>query len=154
MPIWYTTKKCLPYLHDAPAIVDVEAELADIKDAVVVARSVRTNAWFALLSRRNLPQLFTITAVMVFNQLDGINAVMFYAPQLFSALGSSQREALQTHVIIGVVNVVTTLVASAAAWQSSHTCSPKAGNTAHCLHSLNVHQRNQRELKLLSYNLY
>lgn len=33
------------------------------------------------------------------------------APQLFSAMGSSRREALLTHVIIGVVNVVTTLVA-------------------------------------------
>lgn len=39
------------------------------------------------------------------------NNSMFYTPQLFSALGSSRQQALLTHVIIGVVNVVTTLVA-------------------------------------------
>jgi hypothetical protein len=33
------------------------------------------------------------------------------APQLFSAMGSTRQQALLTHVIIGVVNVVTTLVA-------------------------------------------
>jgi len=43
--------------------------------------------------------------------MDGINTIMFYAPQLFDALGSSRQQALLTHVIIGVVNVVTTLVA-------------------------------------------
>lgn len=31
--------------------------------------------------------------------------------QLFQAMGSGQQQALLTHVIIGVVNVVTTLVA-------------------------------------------
>jgi hypothetical protein len=36
---------------------------------------------------------------------------MFYAPQLFSALGSSTSNALLTHLIIGAVNVGTTLVA-------------------------------------------
>lgn len=37
--------------------------------------------------------------------------VMFYAPQLFSAMGSSRQHALLTHVIIGAVNVATTFVA-------------------------------------------
>jgi hypothetical protein len=43
--------------------------------------------------------------------MDGINTIMFYAPQLFSTMGSNRQQALLTHVIIGVVNVVTTLVA-------------------------------------------
>lgn len=36
---------------------------------------------------------------------------MFYAPQLFDAMGSGRKQALLTHVIIGAVNVVTTFVA-------------------------------------------
>ena len=36
---------------------------------------------------------------------------MFYAPQLFDAMGQGASQALLTHVIIGAVNVGTTLVA-------------------------------------------
>jgi len=55
--------------------------------------------------------LFGFCCCQVFNQMDGINTIMFWAPQLFSAMGSGRREALLTHVIIGAVNVGTTLVA-------------------------------------------
>lgn len=50
-------------------------------------------------------------ALQIFGQLDGINAIIYYAPQLFSAVGSSTQDALLTHVVIGGVNVVATLVA-------------------------------------------
>ncbi|WIA37403.1 hypothetical protein OEZ86_014328 [Tetradesmus obliquus] len=90
---------------------DVEVELQDIKDAAVAARSTKVNPWRAIFSRKFTPQLVTIVALQVFNQLDGINSIMFYAPQLFDAMGSGRREALMTHVIIGAVNVATTFVA-------------------------------------------
>lgn len=40
----------------------------------------------------------------------GINAIMFYAPQLFSAFGNSQQWALRSTLIIGAVNVGSTIV--------------------------------------------
>jgi SP family xylose:H+ symportor-like MFS transporter len=43
--------------------------------------------------------------------LPGIAPFLRAPPQLFSTLGSSTNQALLTHVIIGAVNVVTTLVA-------------------------------------------
>jgi hypothetical protein len=60
---------------------DVEVELQDIKDAAAASRSVKVNPWRAIFSRKFAPQLVTIVALQVFNQLDGINSIMFYAPQ-------------------------------------------------------------------------
>lgn len=41
----------------------------------------------------------------------GINSVVFYAPVIFSSLGMGQNSSLLSSVIIGVVFVVTTVVA-------------------------------------------
>lgn len=57
------------------------------------------------------PQLVTNIAMAAFNQLDGINSIMFYAPNLFESLGSSNSMSLITTCILGAVNVVTTFVA-------------------------------------------
>ena len=46
-----------------------------------------------------------------FQQWTGINAILFYAPQLFSSLGSSSEAALLNAVIIGAVKIVSPLVA-------------------------------------------
>jgi hypothetical protein len=44
-------------------------------------------------------------------QFTGINAIIFYAPVLFNSLGSGKTASLLSTVIIGVVNVLSTLVA-------------------------------------------
>jgi hypothetical protein len=68
-------------------------------------------AWATMFRRRYLPQLVMTIALPIFNQFDGINSIMFYAPQLFDGIGQGASQALLTHVIIGAVNVATTLVA-------------------------------------------
>eukprot|EP00877_Chromochloris_zofingiensis_P002379 jgi/Chrzof1/12141/Cz06g22210.t1 len=90
---------------------NVNAEMEDIIEAGRLAKSYKQNQWRVIFSRQYLPQLVINIALPIFNQLDGINSVMFYAPQLFSSLGSGMQMALLMHVIIGVVNVVTTFVA-------------------------------------------
>jgi hypothetical protein len=69
---------------------DVEVELQDIKDAAAASRSTKVNPWRAIFSRKFAPQLVTIVALQVFNQLDGINSIMFYAPQASAAADSRQ----------------------------------------------------------------
>lgn len=98
-------------LRKVRGVEEVDIEFEDIVDAARAARRVRVNPWRAMFSRRFTPQLVVLIALQVFNQMDGINTIMFWAPQLFSAMGSGRREALLTHVIIGAVNVGTTLVA-------------------------------------------
>lgn len=89
----------------------MQPELEDIADAARAARAAARGAWPTLFRRRYLPQLVMTIALPLFNQFDGINSIMFYAPQLFDAMGQGASRALLTHVIIGAVNVGTTLVA-------------------------------------------
>ncbi|KAL0856220.1 hypothetical protein Bca101_061373 [Brassica carinata] len=46
----------------------------------------------------------------IFQQCTGINAIMFYAPVLFSTLGFGNDAALYSAVVTGAVNVLSTLV--------------------------------------------
>lgn len=46
----------------------------------------------------------------MFQQFTGINAIMFYAPVLFSTLGFKSGASLYSAVITGAVNVLSTLV--------------------------------------------
>jgi hypothetical protein len=57
---------------------DVEVEFEDIVEAAKAGRRVKVNPWRALFSRRFTPQLVVLVALQVFNQMDGINTIMFY----------------------------------------------------------------------------
>ncbi|CAN6457779.1 unnamed protein product [Victoria cruziana] len=52
-------------------------------------------------------------AIPFFQQLTGINVIMFYAPVLFKTIGFGDNASLMSAVITGVVNVVATLVSIA-----------------------------------------
>jgi SP family xylose:H+ symportor-like MFS transporter len=58
--------------------------------------------------------IFVGLALAAFQLLVGINAVLYYAPQMFRNMGSSSDTALLQTVIVGVTNVVFTFVAFAA----------------------------------------
>jgi hypothetical protein len=52
-------------------------------------------------------------ALAVFNQLSGINAIMYYAPQIFQMAGAGQDSALLQTVAVGGLNLIITMAAVA-----------------------------------------
>jgi sugar porter (SP) family MFS transporter len=58
----------------------------------------------------SLPIITTILLAM-FNQLSGINAIMYYAPRIFEMTGLGQNTALLQSVAIGVTNMIFTILA-------------------------------------------
>lgn len=58
----------------------------------------------------NKPIMYVIVLAM-FNQLSGINAIMYYAPRIFEMTGLTRDTALLQAISIGVTNMVFTLLA-------------------------------------------
>ncbi|VVB15177.1 unnamed protein product [Arabis nemorensis] len=88
---------------------NVEPEFADLLEASRLAKEVK-HPFRNLLQRRNRPQLVIAVALQIFQQCTGINAIMFYAPVLFSTVGFGNDAALYSAVITGAVNVLSTVV--------------------------------------------
>lgn len=99
----------LAVLQRVRGVTDVNVELEDITAAVNLAATV-PNPFKNIIKRRFRPQLVISLLIPIFQQMTGINSIMFYAPQLFATLGSADAALLNT-VIIGAVNVGATFVA-------------------------------------------
>ncbi|KAK9156203.1 LOW QUALITY PROTEIN: hypothetical protein Sjap_003683 [Stephania japonica] len=69
------------------------------------------NNKLAIFQRKYVPQMVMTFLIPFFQQLTGINVIMFYAPVLFQTLGFGNDASLMSSVITGLVNVAATLVA-------------------------------------------
>ncbi|PHT49401.1 Sugar carrier protein C [Capsicum baccatum] len=88
---------------------DVDEEFNDLVAASESSRKVE-HPWRNLLQKKYRPHLTMAIAIPFFQQLTGINVIMFYAPVLFKTIGFGGDASLMSAVITGIVNVVATLV--------------------------------------------
>ncbi|CAM8911818.1 hypothetical protein QQ045_033469 [Rhodiola kirilowii] len=88
---------------------NIEPEFLELVEASRIAKEVK-HPFRNLLMRKNRPQLIIAVALQIFQQLTGINAIMFYAPVLFNTLGFKNDASLYSAVITGAVNVLSTIV--------------------------------------------
>lgn len=89
-------------LQRVRGVADVDAEYQDIADAVTQRKKV-SNA-FAIFQRRYRPQLLHSIFIPLFQQLSGINVVMFYAAPIFKSFGWGAQASLYNTIIIGMVD--------------------------------------------------
>ncbi|XP_058100014.1 sugar transport protein MST6-like [Magnolia sinica] len=92
---------------------DVGREFEDLVEASEASKQVK-NPWRNILKRKYRPHLCMSILIPFFQQLTGINVIMFYAPVLFKTLGFGNDASLMSSVITGSVNVVATFVSIAA----------------------------------------
>lgn len=88
---------------------NVEPEYLELVEASRISKEVK-HPFRNLLLKRNRPQIIIAIMLQIFQQLTGINAIMFYAPVLFSTLGFKGDASLYSAVITGAVNVLSTVV--------------------------------------------
>ncbi|GAA0172083.1 secondary carrier transporter [Lithospermum erythrorhizon] len=88
---------------------NVEPEFLEIVEASRIAQQVK-HPFRNLLMTKNRPQLVIAVFLQIFQQCTGINAIMFYAPVLFNTVGFGSGAALYSAVILGAVNVLSTIV--------------------------------------------
>jgi MFS transporter, SP family, xylose:H+ symportor len=87
---------------------NVETELAEI---VASLRADQGRTSEALFQRRYSFPILLAFAVAMFNQLSGINALLYYAPRIFQMAGAAANDALLQSVAIGVTNLAFTILA-------------------------------------------
>jgi SP family galactose:H+ symporter-like MFS transporter len=88
--------------------VDVEKELGEIQQGLKQQKSGRAE----LLNPLVKPALIIGVALAVFQQVTGINTVIYYAPKIFQFAGvTSSSAAIFATLLVGIVNVVFTVVA-------------------------------------------
>jgi sugar porter (SP) family MFS transporter len=97
-------RKVLQHLKEP----DVEGELRDICQSLEGIQEGNSEALFQVRYRR--PILLAV-AIALFNQLSGINAVMYYAPRIFKMAGAAQDSAMRQSIVIGGVLLLFTIAA-------------------------------------------
>ncbi|MGO8717998.1 MAG: sugar porter family MFS transporter [Acidobacteriaceae bacterium] len=87
---------------------DHEAELQDIVASIHLDRQAKDEP---LLSKKYRLPIFLAVTIAVFNQLTGINAIIYYMNDIFAAAGFSSLSSDKQAVYVGVANLLATLVA-------------------------------------------
>ncbi len=86
-----------------------DAQLAALADSVEQSVGDRTTAAKFFTARLKTPILLAFL-VAFFNQLSGINAILYFAPRIFQWTGLGEQAALLQSVGIGVTNLAFTYV--------------------------------------------
>ncbi|MGA9670809.1 MAG: sugar porter family MFS transporter [Terracidiphilus sp.] len=100
-------------LEDALAVLklmgepDPQAELADIREAL---RQEHASAHEPVFRWKYRYPLFLAISIGAFNQLAGINAILYYLPNIFASAGFSQISGDQQAIAIGFTNLIFTMV--------------------------------------------
>jgi sugar porter (SP) family MFS transporter len=85
---------------------DIEAEIAEVRELSAGRSSLRE------VLNPSLRHVMIIgVALAVFQQITGINTIIYYAPTLLSSAGLGNSAALLANVVNGAVNVLMTIVA-------------------------------------------
>ncbi len=87
---------------------DVEAELQDIIASVHLDRHAEVEPLFCRKYR--LP-IFLAISVAMFNQLSGINAILYYLNDIFAAAGFNSMSSDKQAIYVGLANLIATLAA-------------------------------------------
>ncbi|KAK9865397.1 hypothetical protein WJX84_000121 [Apatococcus fuscideae] len=101
-------RKNLEYIRGTK---DVDVEFNDIVEAAELAAAVK-HPWRNLFSAKYRPQLVLSACCTLFQQWTGINILIFYAPEIFLALGTTRTISLVAGIIIGACNHLSTYVSA------------------------------------------
>jgi len=85
-----------------------QKELASIQEAVAKEEK---GSWSTLFKKGVRVALFAGMGLAILSQFTGINAIIYYGPRIMEEAGLQLSDALGGQVIIGIVNVLATVVA-------------------------------------------
>lgn len=84
----------------------MKAEIEEIKEGLLEGKTSNPN----LFSKHYFKPITIAFLVAMFNQFSGINAILYYAPRIFELTGLSSADSMFQPVIIGITNLIFTMV--------------------------------------------
>lgn len=115
---WLTTRSRIDEARDVLELMgspNSQAELQDILDSLHLERSQAQASLFERTDGRlryGLP-IFLAFSIGAFNQLSGINAILYYLNDIFAAAGFTRMSSNLQAVAIGAMNLLSTLLGMA-----------------------------------------
>lgn len=85
---------------------DVDGQMEEIRQSLISDTSSNE----ALFCRKYWKPILIAFLVATFNQLAGINAILYYAPRIFEMSGVARGASLVQSVIIGITNLTFTMI--------------------------------------------
>ena len=113
-PRWLLVKgrgpEAIKILHRFNPSENIDALLADVKASL---EGKDTQSWRILLSPALRRAMAVGIGLSVFQQITGINAILYYAPEIFKSFGSDANASLLETSILGLTNLIFTIISIA-----------------------------------------
>ena len=90
-------------------VEESDEQIQEIRDQLASAGSQATLSQF--FTRRYFKVIALAFFIAMFNQLSGINAILYYAPEVMKQAGADDNAALLMSVAVGLMNLIATMAA-------------------------------------------
>jgi SP family xylose:H+ symportor-like MFS transporter len=88
--------------------MEADAELTAIQESLDLEHHQLNEPFY---TKKYLKPIMLAFLIAFFNQVSGINAILYYAPKIFKMAGAAAESALLQSVIIGLTNLIFTILA-------------------------------------------
>lgn len=89
---------------------DIEEEIKEIKASLDIEHGSLQET---LICMKYIKPIMLAVVIAMFNQLSGINAVMYFAPHIFKMAGAGAGSAMLQTIAVGGINLIMTMLALA-----------------------------------------
>jgi sugar porter (SP) family MFS transporter len=110
-PRWLVQKGRTDEARDVLRVIGEENVEAELNDMTAAVQLERQHGQERLLSAKNRLPLFLAVSIAMFNQLSGINAILYYLNDIFARAGFNKVSGDLQAVAIGATNLVFTMLA-------------------------------------------
>jgi len=114
-PRWLVARKRIDEARET--LSKLGSDTGNVDEEIGAIQSSLDTEYHALQERfyckKYLKPIMLAMAISVFNQLSGINAILYYAPSIFEMAGAGEESAMFQSVLIGFTNLIFTMAALA-----------------------------------------
>lgn len=87
---------------------NIEEEIQEIKTSLDIEHGSLQETF---LCKKYIKPIMLAIAIAMFNQLSGINAILYFAPRIFKMAGAGSESAMLQAVAVGGINLIMTMIA-------------------------------------------